>query len=229
MEEIITIEKKEKKKKAPFIAGLIVLCLAVVGLVNIIGAVAEKVAPANDETKEYEEYSSFLTWVVGVDPTPFSDVTKADKNELLNIALCTLLQNDKTTASYEVTERGLKVPKADVEKQYVQMYGAETPIVHANVVGYGYEFTYDVGNEIYYVPITGVSPVFATRIESVKKTGGIIELRVGYIGVSSVEVAPNGELKPASPDKYAAITLKKTDKGFNLISLITETVGERQE
>ncbi len=229
MEEFITIEKKEKKKKAPFIAGLAVLCLAAVGLANIIGAITDKVAPKGDESKEYTEYSTFLTWVVGVDPTPFSDVTKADKNELLNIALCSLLQNDKTTASYEVTEKGLVVPKADVEKQYARMYGAETPIVNANVVGYGYEFTYDVGRECYYVPITGVSPVFSVRIESVKKTGGIIELRVGYIGVNNVEVKPDGTLEPASPDKYATITLKKTDDGFNLISLITETVGERQQ
>ncbi len=229
MEEIITIEKKEKKKKAPFIAGLIVLCFAIFGLINVVSIVADKVAPKTDQSKEYSEYAKFLTWVVGVDPTPFSDVTKADKNELLNIALCSLLQNDKTTASYDVTEKGLVVPKKDVEKQYVSMYGNETTIAHANVVGYGYEFTYDAAKEVYYVPITGVSPVFSTRIESVKKTGGIIELRVGYIGLSNVEVKPDGTMNPASPDKYAKITLKKTDKGYNLISLITETVGERQK
>ncbi len=229
MEEIITIEKKEKKKKAPFIAGFIVLCLAVVGVISIVGSIVDLVAPKGDESKEYESYRSFLTWVVGVDPTPFSDVTKADKNELLNIALCSLLQDNKTTASYEVTEKGLVVPKKDVEKMYLSMYGSETTIVHANVVGYGYEFTYDVGNEVYYVPITGVSPVFATRIESVKKTGGIIELRVGYIGVNNVEVKADGTLVAASPDKYANITLKQTDKGFNIISLITETNGERQQ
>ncbi len=229
MEEIITIEKKEKKKIAPFIAGLIVFSLAVVGVVSIVSAFTDKFAPKGDESKEYASYRSFLTWIVGVDPTPFSDVTKADKNELLNIAICSLMQDSKSTANYEVTEKGLIVPKADVEAQYVKMYGTEVPLVHSNIVGYGYEFTYDVGNEIYYVPITGISPIFATRIESVKKTGGIIELRVGYIGVDSVEVDADGTLKPASPDKYATITLKQTEKGFNLISLITETVGERQK
>jgi hypothetical protein len=120
------------------------------------------------------------------------------------------------------------VPAKDVERVYYSMFGSENPIVHANVVGYGYEFTYDVGKEIYYVPITGVSPAFAVRIESVKKTGGVIQLRVGYVGVSSVEVSADGTLKAVQPDKYADITLKEAGDTFNLISVMTVTAGEYQ-
>ena len=42
MEEIITIEEKVKKKKAPFIAGLLIIALAIVGVVNIAGFRADK-------------------------------------------------------------------------------------------------------------------------------------------------------------------------------------------
>ena len=228
MDDIITIQTNEKKKKAPFVAGVVILVLAVIGLVNVVGWVAEIASPGKKGDTDYEEYAQYLTWVVGVDPAPFSDISKADKDALRNIAICSLLNDGTTTDTYEVTDKGLMVPAKDVERVYYSMFGSENPIVHANVVGYGYEFTYDVGKEIYYVPITGVSPAFAVRIESVKKTGGVIQLRVGYVGVSSVEVSADGTLEAVQPDKYADITLKEAGDTFNLISVMTVTAGEYQ-
>ena len=46
------------------------------------------------------------------------------------------------------------------------------------------------------------------------------------VGTSNVEVDSNGALQAAQPDKYADVTLKKTDNGYNLISLMAVTVGE---
>ncbi len=227
MEDIITIQTKPKKKKAPFIAGLLILALAVVGVVNIVCFVLDKVTPQTDEEKLNTEYARFLTWVVGVDPDPFPDITSADKDDLRNIALCSLMNDSVNTSTYQVTEKGMIVPAADVENYYAAMFGVETPIVHGSVVGYGYEFVYDEPTACYYVPLTGVTPPFAVRIESAKATGDFIELRVGYVGTSNVEVDSQGNLQAAQPDKYADITLKRTATGFNLISVMTVTVGER--
>ncbi len=226
MEEIITIEEKEKKKKGPFIVGIVILLLAIVGLVNIVGFVVDIVTPQTDEDAALQEYSQFLSWVVGVDPASFSDITTANKDDLRNIAICSLMNDDVTTSSYNVTEKGLVVPAVDVEQKYISMYGADTQIVHASVVGYGYEFVYDAANGVYYVPLTGVTPPFSVRIESAKVTGDFIQIRVGYVGTSNVEVDASGALQAAQPDKYADVTLKKTDTGYNLISLMAVTVGE---
>lgn len=228
MDEVITIEKK-KEKKGPFIVGFIVLSLAIVGIAAIVSSVVSYVEKNNDTTADYTKYSDFLTWVVGVDPNSFSDITKADKDSLRNIAICTLLSDDTITGKYNVTEKGLEVPIADVELYYYNMFGADNPIVHANVVGYGYSFTYDAARQLYYVPLTGVTPPFSARIESVEKTGGLVVLRVGYVGVNKVEVAPDGTLQAAQPDKYADITLKETQTGFNLISVMTVTMGEYEQ
>lgn len=228
MDDIITIQTKEKKK-APFIAGVVIIVLAIIGLVNVVGWVSGVVSPGNKKSNDdYEEYATYLKWVVGVDPAPFSDISKADKDSLRNIAICSLLNEGTTTDTYEVTEKGIMVPAKDVERVYYSMFGSESPIVHNDVVGYGYEFTYDVGEEAYYVPVTGVSPAFAVRIESVKKTGGLVQLRVGYVGVSSVEVAADGTLKAVQPDKYADITLKEAGDTYNLLSVMTVTAGEYQ-
>lgn len=228
MDEVITARKK-KKKAGPFIIGILVLALAVTGVVAIVNTVLQYVEKNSDDSGDITQYSQFLTWVVGVDPDSFSDITKADKDALRNIAVCTLLSDDVKTDTYEVTDNGLKVPAGDVETCYYSMFGSDNPIVHGNVVGYGYEFTYDSTNGVYYVPLTGVQPPFAVRIESVEKTGRLVVLRVGYVGTGNVEVSPDGELQAAQPDKYADITLKETETGFNLISVMAVTVGEYKQ
>lgn len=223
MDEIITI--KDKKKKAPFIAGLLILVLAIVGIISIGAQIKNLVAPSS-ENADTQEYAQFLTWVVGVDPTSFADITSANKDDLRNIAICSLMNDDLTTSSYNVSEKGLVVPADDVEGYYTAMFGDDCEIVHASVIGYGYEFIYDAAANVYYVPLTGVTPPFSVRIESVKTTGDLIKLRVGYVSTSNVEVDANGNLVAAQPDKYSDITLKKTETGFNLISLMSVTVGE---
>lgn len=228
MDEVITLEKK-KKKRGPFIAGLLVLVLAIVGVVSIVMSVISFVESKTDKSAEYAKYANYLTWVVGVDPDPFSDITKANKDALRNIAVCSLLDDDVKTGAYNVTEKGLEVPAADVEAYYYAMFGNETPIVHGNVVGYGYEFTYDANKNIYVIPLTGVTPPFTVRIESVDKTGGFIVLRIGYVSTNNIEVAPDGTVQAAQPDKYADITLKEAGDGYNLISVMTVTAGEYEQ
>ena len=227
MDEVITVQKK-KKKKGPFILGLLVLALAVVGVVSIVMNGIDYYKARNSEDKDYAKYADYLTWVVGVDPDSFSDITSANKDDLRNIAICTLLSDDVKTDTYDVSEKGLVVPSADVEDYYYDMFGPDNVIVHDRVVGYGYEFSYDPVNQVYNVPLTGVTPPFSVRIESVEKTGGLVVLRVGYVATGNVEVTPEGELIAAQPDKYADITLKETENGFNLISVMAVTVGEHE-
>ena len=226
MSEIVTVNKN--KKIGSFIIGLIVLALAVIGAVSIARVVADRFFSAEEETVDYSGYAEFLTWVVGVDPDSFSDITKADKEALLNIAICTLLTDDTKTGDYSVTEKGLVVPAEDVEGYYLKMFGPDVEIVHSSVMGYGYEFTYDATAKTYTVPLTGVTPPFTVRIESVEKTGGLAILRVGYVGTNNIEVQADGTISATQPDKYADITLKETETGYNLISVMAVTVGEHQ-
>lgn len=229
MEEIITIQqKKEKKKKAPLIAGVVVLLLAVVGILSIISLLVGLFGNDASKAEEYGEYADFLTWVVGVDPDSFDDITQANKEDLRNIALSSLMTDDVKTGDYEITENGLKVPAADVEAYYNQMFGTDNPIIHGDVVGYGYQFTYDKNENVYYVPLSGTTPTYTAQIESVEVSGDIVELRVGYVATGKVEVQADGSVKPVDPDKYADITIKKTDNGYQLISLNVVTMGEHE-
>lgn len=229
MEEIITIQqKKEKKKKAPFVAGIFILLLAVVGILSIISLIVGFFGGNKSQTEEYGEYAQFLTWVVGVDPDSFSDITEANKEDLRNIALSSLMSDDVKSGEFKVTENGLEVPAKAVEDYYAEMFGTDNPIVHGDVIGYGYQFTYDKKTNMYYVPLSGTTPPFTAQIESAEVSGDIIELRVGYIATGKIEVQADGSVKAVDPDKYADITIKKTDNGYQLISLNMVTMGEHE-
>ena len=223
------VEVSEKKKKSPFIVGFIVLIFAIIGVVSVGSFVKDIVVDKVTAEDDYSKYTKYLTWVVGIDPDPFTDITKADFDDLLNIAVCSLLTAEVKTDDYDVTELGMVVPARDVEQSFKTMFGNDVQIVHATVQGYGYEFQYDSTTHSYYVPLTGVVPPFTARIESANKTGGLVTLKVGYIGTSNIEVAADGTIAAAQPDKYMEITLKETaDGGFNLISITSLTQGEHQ-
>lgn len=226
MSEVYAVHKK--RKKWPLFLGTVILVLALVGAVSIGLWVRSYLKENNTETVDYSEYAKYLTWVVGVDPEPFTDITKADYASLLNIAACSLLTDEVKTGDYAVTESGMVVPAEDVAAYFVKMFGTEVPVVHSSIIGYGYEFLYVAQTNSYVVPLTGVTPPFVPRIESVQKTGGLAVLRVGYVGTNNIEVGADGTIAATQPDKYMDITLKETADGFNLISIVTQTMGEYQ-
>lgn len=218
--------EKKKGRGFAFVLGLVILVFAVIGAVSAAKSISGAVSEAKGISADYTSYGKYLTWVVGIDPDPFTDITKANSDDLLNIALCSLLTSGVKTGQYEVTDSGLTVPATDVEAYFTEMFGNDVTIVHSSVVGYGYSFTYNEQTASYTVPLTGVTPPFSPRIESAKKTGSLVVLKVGYIGTSSIEVEADGTIGAAQPDKYMEITLKETDNGFNLISIKNLSQGE---
>ncbi len=218
--------EKKKGRGLAFVLGLVILSLAVVGGVSIVQKISKSVSESSGSSADYSAYGKYLTWVVGIDPDPFTDITKANSDDLLNIALCTLLTDGIKTGQYDVTDGGLIVPASDVEEYFTNMFGNDVTIVHSSVVGYGYSFTYNEQTASYTVPLTGVTPPFSPRIENANKTGSLVVLKVGYIGTNTIEVEPDGTIGAAQPDKYTEITLKETASGFNLISVKNLSEGE---
>lgn len=225
MDEVVKIKKK--KRVLPFFLGLIIIFFSVIGIISTVIFAKGKIDNAKNDSIDYGAYGKYLTWVAGVDPDPFSDITKANHDDLLNIALCSLLTDDVKTGEYEVTADGLTVPAAAVEEYFVKMFGKDVQIVHSSVPGYGYQFTFNEGALTYTVPLTGITPPFYPVIKDAKKTGGLVTLKVGYVGSNRAELNADGSLSGAQPDKYMSITLKETENvGFNLISVKNLTEGE---
>ena len=223
MSEKITDIKHNRTHKWAFPVGLIIVLLAVVGLVFLLVLGIKGIGKAFDNSEKIEAYNKFLTPVVMSDPAPFDDVTKADKSQLVDITIWSILSDELTPQKYEYTDEGMVLPAEDVEAKFHEMFGADTEIAHKTIEGYGYTFTYDAAGKTYTIPLTGIVPTYTPRVVDINKKGSAIILTVGLLAGDEWAQAANGDMIAPEPDKYVKVTLREDKEGNTYISALQST------
>ncbi len=214
----------EKKKRSPlsFIVGLIVLCLTAVGAVSIISMVSDEIAERNKEKslQQLSEYEKFVAPIIMYDPDTFDDITMANTDQLISIAIWSILDSDLPPDAYEYADGGMVIPQADVENKFRELFGSEAALTHATVDGGGIYFSYSEDNSSYIIPITGVTPIYTPKVMSAIERDSTVELTVGYLASSDWAQDSEGNIVSPEPAKYMKITLgKNTDGSFYLRAL----------
>ena len=215
MNENQSAVKQQKNSHIRFIAGLLVLVFALTGFIGILiqGTGYISSTSARREKEKNSEFNSFLIPVVAVDPTPFDDIATASKAELVEIAIWTILSSDLNPDEYDYSSGKLAIPVEKVNEAFYKYFGSQTEIKHQTVEGYGYEFSYDPVDSVYYIPLTSIIPVYTPTVIGSEKKGEATVITVGLIN-SSVWMQDNitGNLTSAQPEKYIKVTLRKTGK-----------------
>lgn len=201
----------EKKKRSPlsFIVGLIVIVLCAVGVISILSALSEQ---AENRSKEkdmikYSEYEAFLAPIIMYDPDTFDDITMANTDQLISIAIWSILDSDLEPDAYEYTGDGMLVPEEDVESKFRELFGNEVSLTHATVDGGGIYFSYSEAGKSYVIPITGVTPIYTPKVIEAKQRGNSVILTVGYLASTDWVQDSQGNTVPPEPAKYMKITL----------------------
>ena len=215
-------KKRSIKRRLAFPVGLLVVALTIIGLITVIIGLVNGISTAIDKSKGYEEYEKMLTPVVLIDPDTFDDITNADMSQLIEMSIWSLLKNDNSPDRFETNSMGFAIPKAEVEKAFVELFGTEITPVHSTVEGYGIEFSYDNATQTYTVPLTGVTPIYTPDVIDIQKSNDTIILTVGCVAGDAWEQGENGEMIAPSPDKYLKVTLREVD-GKRFISAIQST------
>ena len=215
MDENNSAVKKQKTSHTRFIAGLLVLVFALTGFIGVLVQSAGYLSSLGERKKNAlnSEYNSFLIPVVAADPTPFDDIATASKAELVEIAIWAILSSDLNPDEYDYSSGKLAIPVEKVNEAFYKYFGTQTEIKHQTVEGYGYEFSYDPADSVYYIPLTSIIPVYTPMVTGSEKKGEATIITVGLIN-SSVWMQDNvtGNLTAAQPEKYVKITLRKTGK-----------------
>ena len=216
----------DKKRRSPlsFIVGLIVLCLTAAGIVSIVSMVSQELIERKNEASlmQMKEYEKFVAPVIMYDPDTFDDITMANTEQLISIAIWSILDSDLPPDAYEYTDGGMIIPQTDVEEKFRKLFGNEAAITHSTVDGGGIYFSYSEDNSSYIIPLTGVTPIYTPKVTEIVERDSTVILTVGYLASTDWAQDSEGNIISPEPAKYMKITLgKNSDGSFYLRALQT--------
>ena len=209
------MEQTRKRKALNFIVGALILLFVAIGIFATVRFFTGKLQHLSLRGQQLEQYRVLLRPVVMNDPSAFDDVTLANSDELLSIAIWNILLQNPDPDRYDFVEGQMLLPKTEVEDSLHALFGADVSIQHAAVDGGGVSFGYSEKKGCYTIPITGVNPIYTPRIDDIETSGDRVVLTVGYLSGEDFTQNEKGELIAPEPAKQMRITLRRgTDNQF---------------
>lgn len=203
-----------------FPIGLAIVILSLTGLVTLIILSINGIKNLTDNSEKLLQYETLLTPVVMFDPNPFDDVTKAKAEQLIDIAVWSVLRSVEIEPDkYSYEEGYLVVPQDDVKAKLVELFGNDAQITLQTVEGYGYQFVYDSAAGVYQIPITGVAPIYTPDVVSVTNKANTVVLIVGYLPSEQWKQDENGDMQAPSANKYMKVTLRKSGESYYISAI----------
>lgn len=227
MEEKTTVSKR--KKVIGFIVGLVIMIFAVFGVLGLVSVGISAIRQGKEEKlqQQYAEYNEFLIPAAAIDIQPFDDITHAAMSELVEMSVWSILNSDLDPAAYNYSDGRLVIPAAQVKAEFERYFGTDVPIVHCTVEGYGYEFTYDATNGVYYIPLTTITPIYTPRVTSTEKKGSSVTVTCGLSNASLwTQNKLTGEMNAPQPDKYIKVTLRTIGKTMYISAIQSSSTPE---
>lgn len=216
------MEEKKGSKALNFVVGAVVIILVIAGIVSIVGSVAGKIS-SSKKPESYEEYESFIAPFIMNDPNTFDDVSRANQEQLIAIAVWSILRNNPEPDQYEYSDGDMLIPQTEVEQSFKKLFGNDVKLVHTTVDGGGIEFKYSEKKKCYVIPITGISPIYTPEVISADEKSGSMILTVGYLASEDWVLDENGNMTQPQPSKYMKITLRKNSDATYYISALQST------
>ena len=216
--------KKNYKLAAPL--GLVVLCLALVGVISLISSGAKLLAKLNDDSAQRAEIVAAVSLVVGMDPVPFDSVENAAGDFVISATMWQAINSYSAQGGvYTTNESGeLVIPKSDAEVAFRQLFGPEHTLPEPTGSGVG-ELRYSAENNSYLMPISALVSVASPEIPEdakIREEDGVYTVPIRYVttDASSLNVGgTSGETTSAADYKTLIYRLGKSESGYYIISV----------
>ena len=222
-------QKERKRKNFGFFIGFLVVVFSLIGFAGCIFAGVNFITQKNEEKSrsEFSSYETFFIPVAAVDPTTFDDVSSAKSEELIEIAVWSIIGSDLEPEKYVYTDKELIIPAGEIEAAFIKYFGTSVIISHKSVTGYGYEFSYNSDENAYYIPLTAIEPLYTPVVTDREVKGDTEIITVGLINTSAwKQDSKTGDISRPDPDKYLKITLLNTDSGMHIRAIRTTSLPE---
>ena len=222
-------KKANKKKGLGFAVGLLIVIFSVVGVVLSVMSIMDYFSEKSEikTQDEFTPYNQFFIPVAAVDPVPFDDVNSAKPEELVEIAVWSIIGSDLKPQDYVYTDKELLIPAEKVEAAFIEYFGTGVAIKHSSVTGYGYEFSYNSEENTYYIPLTAIEPMYTPEVSAREIKGDTEIITVGLINTSSwKQDSSTGDIARPDPDKYIKVTLIRSGNSMHITSVRTSSIPE---
>ncbi len=216
------MEQSKKRKALNYIVGALILIFVGIGLVSTVRFLSSHVQHLSLREQQREQFRTMLRPVVMNDPATFDDVSLANPDELLSIAIWNILLQNPDPDRYDFADGQMLLPQTEVEESLQSLFGTDVSIKHTTVDGGGVTFSYAEKKRCYTIPITGITPIYSPRIDDMTVSGDRVVLTVGYLSGEDVTQNENGELVLPEPAKRMRITLRRGAENQFFISAIQD-------
>ena len=216
------MEQSKKRKALNYIVGVLILIFVGIGLVSTVRFLSSHVQHLSLREQQREQFRTMLRPVVMNDPATFDDVSLANPDELLSIAIWNILLQNPDPDRYDFADGQMLLPQTEVEESLQSLFGTDVPVKHTTVDGGGVTFSYAEKKRCYTIPITGITPIYSPRIDDMTVSGDRVVLTVGYLSGEDVTQNENGELVLPEPAKRMRITLRRGAENQLFISAIQD-------
>lgn len=214
------MERSKKRKVLNYVVGTLILVFVVIGIVSTVQFLGSRVGHLSLREQEREQFQTLLRPVVMNDPSPFDDVSLANGDELLSIAIWQILLQNPDPDRYDFAEGQMLLPQTEVEDSLHTLFGADVTVQHTTVDGGGVTFSYAEKKRCYTIPVTGITPIYTPRIDDVSINGDRVVLTVGYLSGEDYTQNEKGELVQPEPAKRMRVTLRRgTDDALFISAL----------
>lgn len=216
------MEQTKRRKALNYIVGALLVLFVAIGVFSTVRFFTGKAQHLSIRGRQFEQYRVMLRPVVMNDPSAFDDVTLANENELLSIAIWNILMQDPDPDNYEFVEGEMLLPKAEVEESLHTLFGADVAVSHKTVDGGGVSFGYSEKKNCYTIPITGITPLYTPQIENIEMKNERVLLTVGYLSGEDFTQNEKGEIVTPEPAKRMLVTLRRGKDDRFFISALQE-------
>lgn len=215
------LRKIISKKMKISILGFVVIFFSMVGLVVTLKSVCVNVVRMFNNTAEKEKLQRYILPVLMFDPVPFNDINQVDKFSILQSAIWAAFMDYGKDKYLNEDYNSLIVPVSDVEKSLITLYGKKLKIKHQTFGdGLMNNYIYNEDTKTYTVPILDRIGIYSPEVKSIAKNGNIYTLTVGYIRPDDIwQMYISDKKRKHKPEKYMEYILKKTNDGYNIISI----------
>lgn len=176
------VKHKKNKKTFHTILGAVLTFFAVIGLFVSFKFAFLGIKNFSSGSGKKDEFTNVIYPAVLMDIVSFDSPSQLPNDQIISVALWSLIMSQRDMQKYEQTFDVISVPAIDVESYAANLFDGELPQINHETVGVGeLKFYYNEESKSYNVPVNPITFTYMPNITSISKDGDDYVVSIDYL------------------------------------------------